>query len=33
MLDDYAPLDIEGYYSRLIADLKLKGVILTVFPA
>ena len=32
-LDDYAPLDIEAYYSRLLAGLKRKGVILTVFPA
>jgi hypothetical protein len=33
MVDDYAPLDIEGYYTRLLADLKFKGVVLTVFPA
>jgi hypothetical protein len=33
MLDDFAPLDIEGYYSRLLAGLRRRGVILTVFPA
>src|SRR5450759_5675743 len=33
MLDDYAPLDIEDYYARLLAGLRLKGVVLTVFPA
>ena len=32
-VDDFAPLDIEGYFSELIAGLSRKGTIITTFPA
>jgi len=32
-VDDYAPLDIEGYYAELLSGLRPKGTILATFPA
>lgn len=32
-VDDFAPVDIEGYYSELIAGLGRKGTIISVFPS
>ncbi len=32
-VDDFAPVDIDGYFSELIAGLRRKGTIITIFPS